>query len=92
MEHMHCQFLDVFHRRTTKQEENNGKKKYRKKPKDTVRLCADDVMTRNNLERFQDTYAEKMQNTDWSEVSKALMQGIALLLNITENYLPQTKT
>ena len=49
-------------------------------------------MTRNNLERFQDTYAEKMQNTDWSEVSKALMQGISLLLNITENYLPQTKT
>lgn len=92
MEHMHCQFLDVFHRRITKQEENNGKKKYRKKPKDTVRLCADDVMTRNNLERFQDTYAEKMQNTDWSEVSKALMQGISLLLNITENYLPQTKT
>lgn len=38
-----------------------GKRKYRKKPADAVRLCADDVMTRENLERFQDTYAEKMQ-------------------------------
>lgn len=36
------------------------KRQYRKKPTDTVRLCADDVMTRENLERFQDTYAEKM--------------------------------
>lgn len=48
-------------RRKSKQEENNGKKKYRKKPQDTVRLCADDVMTRDNLEKFQDTYAEKMR-------------------------------
>jgi hypothetical protein len=37
------------------------KKKYRKKPANTVRLCADDVMTRKNLERFQDTYAEAME-------------------------------
>jgi hypothetical protein len=42
-------------------EKNNGKKKYRKKSKDTVRLCADDVMIRDNLKLFQDTYAEKMQ-------------------------------
>lgn len=37
-----------------------GKKKYRKKPADTVRLCADDVMTRENLKYFQDSYAEAM--------------------------------
>ena len=37
-----------------------GKKKYRKKPTDTARLCADDVMTRDNLKRYQDTYAEAM--------------------------------
>lgn len=37
-----------------------GKKKYRKKNTAAPRLCADDVMTRDNLERFQDTYAEKM--------------------------------
>ncbi len=37
-----------------------NKRTYRKKPASTVRLCADDVMTRDNLERFQDTYAERM--------------------------------
>lgn len=37
-----------------------GKKKYRKKNPNAARLCADDVMTRKNLERFQDTYAEAM--------------------------------
>lgn len=35
-------------------------KKYRKKPVDTVRLCADDIMTRENLKYFQDSYAEAM--------------------------------
>lgn len=43
------------------EQEQPGKRKYRKKPADAVRLCADDVMTRENLERFQDTYAEKMR-------------------------------
>ena len=37
-----------------------NKRTYRKKPANTVRLCADDVMTRKNLEKFQDTYAERM--------------------------------
>jgi hypothetical protein len=37
-----------------------NKRTYRKKPVNIVRLCADDVMTRDNLERFQDTYAEAM--------------------------------
>lgn len=61
--HIHATVIPIVQgeRRKAKQEENNGKKKYRKKPKDTVRLCVDDVMTRDNLERFQDTYAEKMQ-------------------------------
>lgn len=60
--HIHATVVPIVsgERRKAKQEENNGKKKYRKKPKDTVRLCADDVMTRDNLERFQDIYAEKM--------------------------------
>lgn len=37
-----------------------GKKKYRKKNANAPRLCADDVMTRENLKLFQDTYAEAM--------------------------------
>jgi hypothetical protein len=61
--HIHATVVPIVQgeRHKAKQEENKGKQKYRKKPKDTVRLCADDVMTRDNLERFQDTYSEKMQ-------------------------------
>lgn len=61
--HIHATVVPIVQgeRRKAKSEENNGKKKYRKKAKDTIRLCADDVMTRDNLERFQDAYAEKMQ-------------------------------
>lgn len=60
--HIHATVVPIVQgqRRKAQTEENNGKKKYRKKAKDTVRLCADDVMTRTNLEKFQDTYAEKM--------------------------------
>ena len=61
--HIHATVVPIVQgeRRKTKSEEGNGKKKYRKKTKDTVRLCADDVMTRDNLKLFQDNYAEKMQ-------------------------------
>ncbi len=38
----------------------SGKKAYRKKNPNAARLCADDIMTRENLEHFQNTYAEKM--------------------------------
>ena len=36
------------------------KKQYRKKPANTVRLCADDVMTRDKLKGYQDSYAAIM--------------------------------
>lgn len=60
--HIHATVVPIVQgeRRKAERENSNGKKKYRKKPKDTVRLCADDVMTRDNMERFQDTYAEAM--------------------------------
>ena len=37
-----------------------AKKKYRKKPANAVRLCADDVMTRDKLKGYQDSYAAIM--------------------------------
>jgi hypothetical protein len=60
--HIHATVVPIVQgeRRKAKAEEKNGKKKYRKKSKDTVRLCADDIMTRDNLKLYQDTYAEKM--------------------------------
>jgi hypothetical protein len=47
--------------REKKKQDEPTKKKYRKKAADTVRLCADDIMTRENLKYFQDSYAEAMQ-------------------------------
>lgn len=44
-----------------KKDDEPEKKKYRKKSPDAVRLCADDIMKRKNLERFQDTYAKAMK-------------------------------
>ena len=60
--HIHATVVPIVtgDRRKAKSEHDNGKKKYRKKSKDTVRLCADDIMTRDNLTRFQNIYAERM--------------------------------
>ena len=62
--HIHATVVPIVtgERRTkpTNKPTDPNKKTYRKKPANTVRLCADDVMTRKNLERFQDTYAERM--------------------------------
>ena len=40
--------------------EQQGKKKYKKKNPNASRLCADDVMTRDKLKEYQDTYAQAM--------------------------------
>lgn len=47
--------------RKKKASESNAKKRYRTKSKDGPRLSANDIMTRENLVRFQDTYAEAME-------------------------------
>lgn len=47
-------------RKPEQEQDKPGKKQYRKKPADTVRLCSDDIMTRENLEYFQDNYSEAM--------------------------------
>ena len=64
--HIHATVVPIVSGERRKEREKKKKaeptkKKYRKKPTNTVRLCADDIMTRDNLKRFQDTYAEKMQ-------------------------------
>ncbi|WP_278952276.1 mobilization protein, partial [Alistipes putredinis] len=46
--------------RKRRKREEQTKKRYRKKPTDTVRLCADDIMTRLKLKSYQDTYAVAM--------------------------------
>ena len=60
--HIHATVVPIVkgERRKAKQDPENGKRKYRKKPTETVRLCADDVLTRQKLEQYHDTYAITM--------------------------------
>ena len=61
--HIHATVIPIVtgERRKAGQEEQNGKKKYRKKNPQDVRLCADDVMARHRLKHYQDTYAQAMK-------------------------------
>ena len=59
--HMHVTLVPIVKgERNRGKREEQAKKRYRKKPADTVRLCADDLMTRLKLKSFQDTYAVAM--------------------------------
>mgnify|MGYP000364591137 FL=1 len=60
--HIHATVIPIVtgERRKARKEEQNGKKKYRKKNTQDVRLCADDVMARHRLKHYQDTYAQAM--------------------------------
>ena len=62
--HIHATVVPIVtgeRRKAEKEQAAPGKKKYRKKKTNTARLCADDVMSRANLKKYQDTYAAKMQ-------------------------------
>ena len=60
--HIHATIVPIVtgERRKARQDKQNGKKKYRKKNTQDVRLCADDVMARHKLKHYQDTYAQAM--------------------------------
>ena len=59
--HLHATVVPIVHtERQRKKKEQEVKRTYRKKSL-APRLCADDVMSRANLKRYQNTYAEVMQ-------------------------------
>ena len=59
--HIHVTLVPIVKgERKRRKREEQTKKRYRKKPADTVRLCADDIMTRLRLKSYQDTYAVAM--------------------------------
>lgn len=61
MPHIHITLVPIVKGESKRRKrEEQTKKRYRKKPIDTVRLCADDIMTRLKLKSYQDTYAEAM--------------------------------
>ena len=60
--HMHVTLVPIIKgERKRKKREEQAKKRYRKKPTDTVRLCADDIMSRLKLKAYQDSYAVAMK-------------------------------
>lgn len=60
--HLHVTVVPIVTaERKKKASEAKAKKRYRTKSKDGPRLSANDIMTRDNLTRFQDTYAEAME-------------------------------
>ena len=59
--HIHATLVPIVKGgRKRKKKEEQVKKRYRKKPTDTARLCADEIMTRTKLKSYQDTYAQAM--------------------------------
>lgn len=60
--HIHATVVPIVtgERRKAKKEQADGKRKYRKKT-DTVRLCADDVLNRDTMVAFHDSYAKLME-------------------------------
>lgn len=60
--HIHATLVPIVRgERKRRKREEQVKKRYRKKPTDTVRLSADDIMTRQKLKSYQDGYAMAMQ-------------------------------
>lgn len=59
--HIHATLVPIVKGdRKRRKKEEQVKKRYRKKPTNTIRLCADDIMTRLKLKSYQDTYAIAM--------------------------------
>ena len=61
--HIHATIVPIVtgERRKAKIEKTvEGKKKYKKKNPNSARLCADDIMARDKLKGYQDSYAEAM--------------------------------
>jgi len=61
--HIHATVVPIVtgdRRKANTENPADGKKKYKKKNPNTARLCADDVMARDRLDGYQDSYAEAM--------------------------------
>ena len=99
--HIHATIVPIVtcERRKAKKEEENGKRKYRKKKVGTPRLCADDVMARNQLKNYQDSYAQLMnkyglqRGIDGSEAKHiSISEYYKSLIGATENLQSELQT
>ena len=89
--HIHATLVPIVREeRKRKKKEQQVKKRYRKKPTDAARLCADDIMTRAKLKSYQDSYAQAKIQTMQTEHKKELSR-LTALLNKTLKWFPQIK-
>ena len=59
--HIHATVVPIVTtERKKKKHEEQAKKRYRKKSPNAARLCLDEVMSRDKLKEYQDTYAQAM--------------------------------
>lgn len=68
-------------------EEQKPKRTYKKKDSNRARLCVDDVMARNKLIEYQDTYAEAMAKYG---LERGIKGSDARHITLTEHYRNQT--
>lgn len=63
--HIHASVVPIVQgerrKKKSNKEQETPKKQYKKKKADRPRLCADDVMTKEKLIHYQDSYAEAME-------------------------------
>ena len=99
--HIHATIVPIVtcERRKAEKEKENGKRKYRKKKVGTPRLCADDVMARNQLKNYQDSYAQLMnkyglqRGIDGSEAKHiSTSEYYKSLIGATENLQSELQT
>ena len=99
--HIHATIVPIVtcERRKSEKEKENGKRKYRKKKVGTPRLCADDVMARNQLKNYQDSYAQLMnkyglqRGIDGSEAKHiSTSEYYKSLIGATENLQSELQT
>ena len=58
--HIHATLVPIVKGERKRKKKEQVKRRYRKKPTDAARLCADEIMTRAKLKSYQDTYAQTM--------------------------------
>jgi hypothetical protein len=87
--HIHATIVPIVtgERRKVKNKTEIVIEKYKKKNPNSNRLCADDVMARNQLKHYQNTYAMAMAKYGLKEGLKVLKQNIFLQLNTTELFI-----
>ena len=59
-QHIHATLVPIVKGERKRKKKEQVKRRYRKKPTDAARLCADEIMTRAKLKSYQDTYAQTM--------------------------------